>query len=107
MYKSGDVVLAQVPFTRGNGYKTRPAIVVERDGNYYLICCCTSTDKSDYLPGAWIEKRDAVNRSLKFRKSTFISFDSIVSLYSDGILFKIGSCPTELLQKIKNHIDHR
>lgn len=70
MYKSGDVVLAQVPFTRGNGYKTRPAIVVERDGNYYLICCCTSTDKSDYLPGAWIEKRDAVNRSLKFRKST-------------------------------------
>lgn len=104
MYKSGDVILAQVPFSDGYGYKTRPAIIAEHNGNYYLVCCCTSKDKSEYLAGTWIEKKSKENQLTKFKKSTFISYDNIVSLHHEAILYKSGSCPAHILKEIKKHI---
>ena len=69
-----------------------------------LVCCCTSTDKSKYLPGTWIEKKSEQNKSTKFRKSTFISYDNIISLHNEAILYKRGSCPEEIIEEIKKHI---
>jgi len=100
MYKQGDIVTVYFPFTEGDTFKKRPALVisntnVNRTGDY-LIAQITYKVCND---GLSVDIRDNdCNKPLPFK--SYIRSHKLFTIHQDRILDKITSAKKILLEQV-------
>lgn len=106
MLQKGDVVIIKFPFTDGEEYKKRPALIisnnkVNRTGDYLMVQI-TSKDKRDHLslPLRTFDYTD--NKELPLK--SYIRLHKIFLLKESLVLYKATSVQAEFCEKVTSKI---
>lgn len=94
MYKVGDVVLVEYPFSEIKESKKRPAIILDVIiRQEYTICQITHIDRKLKNNGHWVEKDTDQGKKMGILTDSFINLDNVIDIKAYQIYCKIGECP--------------
>ena len=86
MYSSGDIILAYVQFTDSNNLKKRPALILYKDYNNYIVSGITSNLN---MKGIFLTKKDGLV------KNSVLKINYIFTIPKSFILKKISTLDIE------------
>ena len=97
-YERGDVLTVHyVYFDNKLGKlvdKPRPVVVYEESSHdERLVIQITKKDRSDKLPGIWVEKNSDAGRKMGLKMDSFINVTETVEITFDDVIETIGRCP--------------
>jgi len=100
--KPGTVVWAHVPYADGTGEKSRPAVVLSRQGRDIELLPATTSNRRHRFPGRYVEIRDLESAGLN--RATGVSLQPVVADVIE-IISITGSLPptNPCIQLTKEH----
>ena len=98
-FRKGDIVLIDFPFSNLKESKKRPAIVISNiKGENLILCQITTVKRSTQVT---LKKEDTYNG---LRVDSFISYDTIFTIHSSKVIFRIGEVKEEILIELQNKL---
>jgi len=99
IYKKGDIVLINFPFTDLSKSKKRPVLIIKDENNFQDIVCFQITSKSTQQSIHKIEQDSLNNGELKL--VSFVKYDKCFTLNSEIVDKKLASVNNEFMDEMK------
>ena len=99
IYKKGDIVLINFPFTDLSKSKKRPVLIIKDENNFQDIVCFQITSKSTQQSILKIEQDNLIDGKLKL--ISFVKYDKCFTLNSEIVDKKLASVNNEFIDKLK------
>ena len=99
IYKKGDIVLINFPFTNFSKSKKRPVLIIKDENNFQDIVCFQITSKSTQQSILRIEQANLSDGELKL--VSFVKYDKCFTLNSEIVDKKLASVNDEFMDKLK------
>lgn len=99
IYKRGDVVLANFPFTNFKRAKPRPALIVQANNlqtglSQTVLLMITSNLRRTGPTRVFFTMNSAAGKAMGLRTDSVVVADSVMTLEDKEIYIKLGHCPT-------------
>jgi mRNA interferase MazF len=106
--KSGDVCLAQYPFTDGSSTKLRPVLVVSADqfnhgGDLVVLPITSSLNPKDQHTFP-IDKSAVYFGSTGLRYASAVKWTKPLAISKSVLVRRLGSVPSDVLQQIRDNL---
>jgi len=98
MYKKGDIVLINFPFTDLSNSKLRPVLIVKDENNQGDFVCFQIT--SNINQTSTIELKNSYCYE-ELRLRSFVKYDKCFTLNSSKVKTKVSSCKVGFLEQLK------
>ncbi len=99
IYKRGDIVLIDFPFTTLVKSKKRPVLVIKSENEYNDFVCFQITSKNTQSKSYAINNSDIANGDLKLQ--SYVKYDKCFTLNSELVNKKLASVNSALMEKLK------
>jgi len=99
IYKKGDIVLINFPFTNLSKSKKRPVLIIKDENNFQDIVCFQITSKSTQQSILKIEQSNLSDGELKL--VSFVKYDKCFTLNSEIVDKKLASANDEFMDELK------
>ncbi len=106
--KRGDVVIVRYPFSSGVGSKSRPALVVQCDGNnrrltnVILAAITTTIHRSGEPTQLLVEVATPAGRQSGLLKDSVVTCENLATVAQSRVIRTIGSLPSDALAQIND-----
>jgi mRNA interferase MazF len=105
-YVRGDVILAPVPFDKGRGAKTRPAVVVAARENGEVCVCPVSSRPPVDTPCIPIRLDDFAEGGLDLFSESFVLTSKVAVLRAGDVIGKKGRLAADAIDAISEQVPH-
>ena len=99
IYKRGDIVLIDFPFTTLVKSKKRPVLLIKSENKYNDFVCFQITSKNTQSKLYAIDNSDIANGDLKLQ--SYVKYDKCFTLNSELVNKKLASVNSALMEKLK------
>jgi mRNA interferase MazF len=100
MYKKGDILLINFPFTDLQTSKKRPIIVIQDENELNDFVCFQITSKNTTSKLIKIENNNIEDGVLKL--ISYVKYDKCFTLNSSLVNKKLAKCNSDFLETLKN-----